>query len=149
MRSKFLAGYSLSLGRMGKMHIRKKIAWLILSCVFLCLYNPPLFAEDQQNCLFCHKYQRLRAYDAQGTLHNFMLIHGFSINQYTGPPPVSVAIVISKQFHMLKLKKLTALKSAILIGGRPLPEQLNFRTRGSQTAFRKVFMLLNRMIHQK
>jgi cytochrome b subunit of formate dehydrogenase len=56
---------------MGKMHIRKKIAWLILSCVFLCLYNPPLFAEDQQNCLFCHKYQRLRAYDAQGTLHNF------------------------------------------------------------------------------
>jgi cytochrome b subunit of formate dehydrogenase len=35
------------------------------------LFNPPLFAQDPENCLFCHKYQRLRAYDDQGVLHNF------------------------------------------------------------------------------
>jgi cytochrome b subunit of formate dehydrogenase len=35
------------------------------------MFSPPVFARDPQNCLFCHKYQRLRAYDEKGELQNF------------------------------------------------------------------------------
>jgi len=45
--------------------------WLITSWFFLCMFSPPVFARDPQNCLFCHKYKRLRAYDEKGELHNF------------------------------------------------------------------------------
>ena len=47
------------------------LMWLITSWLFLCIFSPPVFARDPQNCLFCHKYKRLRAYDEKGELHNF------------------------------------------------------------------------------
>ncbi len=46
------------------------LMWLITSWLFLCMFSPPVFARDPQNCLFCHKYKRLRAYDEKGELHN-------------------------------------------------------------------------------
>ncbi len=46
------------------------LMWLITSWLFLCIFSPPVFARDPQNCLFCHKYKRLRAYDEKGELHN-------------------------------------------------------------------------------
>ena len=53
------------------MHTRNVLRWLITSWLFLCIFSPPLFARDPQNCLFCHKYQRLRAYDEKEELQNF------------------------------------------------------------------------------
>ena len=53
--------------------IRKLLLFFILSSIFLCLFNAPLLAKDLQNCLFCHKYQRLRAYDDHGKLRNFFV----------------------------------------------------------------------------
>ena len=47
------------------------LMWLITTWLFLCMFSPPVFARDPQNCLFCHKYKRLRAYDEKGELHNF------------------------------------------------------------------------------
>ncbi|MCK5185902.1 MAG: hypothetical protein KAR43_02135 [Deltaproteobacteria bacterium] len=52
------------------MHTRNVLMWLITSWLFLCIFSPPVFARDPQNCLFCHKYKRLRAYDEKGELHN-------------------------------------------------------------------------------
>ncbi|MBW2553359.1 MAG: hypothetical protein JRC57_00185 [Deltaproteobacteria bacterium] len=52
------------------MHTRNVLMWLITSWLFLCMFSPPVFARDPQNCLFCHKYKRLRAYDEKGELHN-------------------------------------------------------------------------------
>ena len=53
--------------------IRKFLFFFIFCCVFQCLFNSPLLARDLQNCLFCHKYQRLRSYDDQGKLRNFFV----------------------------------------------------------------------------
>ena len=39
-------------------------------------YCPDLPARDPQNCLFCHKYRRLRVYDDHGTLHNYYVDTG-------------------------------------------------------------------------
>lgn len=47
------------------------LMWFIISWLFLCMFSPPVFARDPQNCLFCHKYKRLRAYDEKGELQNF------------------------------------------------------------------------------
>ena len=40
--------------------------WLLLQAL-----GAPAFGRDPQNCLFCHKYRRLRGYDEQGVLHNY------------------------------------------------------------------------------
>ncbi|MCK5422888.1 MAG: hypothetical protein KAJ08_12020 [Deltaproteobacteria bacterium] len=53
------------------MHTRNVLRWLITSWLFLCIFSPPVLARDPQNCLFCHKYQRLRAYDEKEELQNF------------------------------------------------------------------------------
>ncbi len=37
----------------------------------LSLHAAELLASDPQNCLFCHKYRRLRVYDEAGTLNNY------------------------------------------------------------------------------
>ncbi len=50
---------------------RKFLLFFILCFIFLSFFNSPLLAKDPQDCFFCHKYQRLRAYDNQGKLHNF------------------------------------------------------------------------------
>jgi cytochrome b subunit of formate dehydrogenase len=47
------------------------LKYLIVSLLLCCLFTPTVFARDPQNCLFCHKYKRLRAYDEGGELHNF------------------------------------------------------------------------------
>ena len=39
-------------------------------------YCPELLARDPQNCLFCHKYRRLRVYDDKGTLNNYYVDTG-------------------------------------------------------------------------
>jgi cytochrome b subunit of formate dehydrogenase len=55
--------------------IKKKII-LIYSFASLLLLNicvPFLFASDPQNCLFCHKYRRLRVYDENGDLHDYSI----------------------------------------------------------------------------
>ena len=44
---------------------------LVISFLLLNLLPLSVLAADPQNCLFCHKYRRLRAYDEAGTLHNF------------------------------------------------------------------------------
>ena len=53
------------------MRIRTLVMWIFISCLLLNLFPLSVFAGDPQNCLFCHKYRRLRAYDETGTLHNF------------------------------------------------------------------------------
>ncbi len=42
------------------------------------------YARDPENCLFCHKYRRLRGYDAQGVLRNYYVdakLHNESIHR--------------------------------------------------------------------
>lgn len=50
---------------------RRVFLSFFISMVFLYIFSPFVFARDPQNCLFCHKYRRLRAYDEKGNLHNF------------------------------------------------------------------------------
>ncbi len=42
------------------------LCWLLLN-----LFSPLLFASDPENCLFCHKYRRLRVYEKDGDLKNY------------------------------------------------------------------------------
>jgi cytochrome b subunit of formate dehydrogenase len=51
--------------------MRRAITALSLLLLLMASMAPPALARDPQNCLFCHKYRRLRAYDEQGTLHNY------------------------------------------------------------------------------
>ncbi len=49
---------------------------ILLICFFVCpvflnLYCSGAIAGDPQNCLFCHKYRRLRVYDENGYLNNY------------------------------------------------------------------------------
>ncbi len=53
--------------------LNKKTIWIcIITCLLgLHICSTLLFASDPQNCLFCHKYRRLRVYDDEGTLQNY------------------------------------------------------------------------------
>jgi len=53
------------------MRIKTLVVRIFISCLLLTLFPFSSFAKDLQNCLICHKYRRLRAYDEKGTLHNF------------------------------------------------------------------------------
>jgi cytochrome b subunit of formate dehydrogenase len=62
---------------------------IVLLCIVACLLLLPLwcslsFARDPENCLFCHKYRRLRGYDEKGVLHNYYVdakLHNESIHR--------------------------------------------------------------------
>ena len=62
---------------------------LVLLCSAACLILLPMlcslsFARDPENCLFCHKYRRLRGYDEKGVLHNYYVdakLHNESIHR--------------------------------------------------------------------
>ena len=53
--------------------IRKRLLVLsvVLSDFFLAVVPELTFASDPQNCLFCHKYKRLRVYDEEGSLKDY------------------------------------------------------------------------------
>ena len=53
------------------MRARTVLLSLVITFLLLNLLPLSVLAGDPQNCLFCHKYRRLRAYDEEGTLHNF------------------------------------------------------------------------------
>ena len=44
---------------------------VVLSVFFLAAVPQITFASDPQNCLFCHKYRRLRVYDEEGSLKDY------------------------------------------------------------------------------
>ena len=65
---------------------RKKIALLCFAAclVLLQMLCALAYARDPENCLFCHKYRRLRGYDEKGVLHNYYVdakLHNESIHR--------------------------------------------------------------------
>ena len=51
--------------------LKTVLLWLFMGCLACHFFPASALAGDPQNCLFCHKYRRLRAFDEQGTLRNF------------------------------------------------------------------------------
>jgi formate dehydrogenase subunit gamma len=64
---------------------KKMVLLFFIVCFFLLpLWCSLSFARDPENCLFCHKYRRLRGYDEKGVLHNYYVdakLHNESIHR--------------------------------------------------------------------
>ena len=52
-------------------HRMIRLSFCLSLLALLFCFCPELLARDPQNCLFCHKYRRLRVYDDKGTLNNY------------------------------------------------------------------------------
>src|SRR5512137_159122 len=67
------------------MNYRKLVILCSAACLILLSILCSLsFARDPENCLFCHKYRRLRGYDEKGVLHNYYVdakLHNESIHR--------------------------------------------------------------------
>jgi len=94
----------------------RKIALLCSAFYFvlLSLLCTLSFARDPENCLFCHKYRRLRGYDEKGVLHNYYVdakLHNESIHRDV--TCIDCHTDIDQVPHKHQRKKLTAQKNAI------------------------------------
>ena len=67
------------------MNYRKMLLLCFAACfILLSLWCSLSYARDPENCLFCHKYRRLRGYDENGVLHNYYVdakLHNESIHR--------------------------------------------------------------------
>ena len=53
------------------MHKKLISVCLIGCCLFASFLCSPASARDPENCLFCHKYRRMRVFDEKGSIHNY------------------------------------------------------------------------------
>ena len=67
------------------MNHRKVALFVFTACLLLLeAWCTSVSARDPENCLFCHKYRRLRGYDEKGVLHNYYVdakLHNDSIHR--------------------------------------------------------------------
>ncbi|MEI6125862.1 MAG: hypothetical protein WCQ99_04835, partial [Pseudomonadota bacterium] len=53
------------------MQLKRKVFWVAVFWLIAGCLPSLSHARDPENCLFCHKYKRLQAYDYKGILHNY------------------------------------------------------------------------------
>lgn len=130
------------------MHTRNVLRWLITSWLFLCIFSPPVLARDPQNCLFCHKYQRLRAYDEKEELQNFYVdAHLFNQSIHRAVSCIGCHSDVEQIPHR-KTEKVDCAKVCHLEKWKASLEKI-FHTGKSRKIYKKVSTVLSQMIPRK